>query len=504
MIPGKWTESAARALAAVEHDTRVAVPRELLWALVDQESLASEILASGGLDASTLSECLPRVDEDGGSKAPGLDLVLQEAIRLAGLAGRAAEVGTEHLLWGLAQADETIGRVLAEHDLRPESLAPMIEAATGIETTPLETDERLDPLPAQDASTDTFRVMDASANRAREGLRVVEDIARFVLDDSHLTGLLKQLRHDLTTALKPLDGGRFLAARDTTSDVGTTVTTEQEHRRGSLRDVLDANLGRVQESLRTLEELAKLEPAGPETTAPAAAAHFERVRYDLYTLHKALATTLEASHRLDGRDLYLLAGESGCQGGIGPVIRGAVDGGIGVVQLREKTLEDAALLDLARRVRRWTGDAGSLFVMNDRPDLAVLADADGVHVGQQELDVRSVRRIVGPNRLVGVSTHSIQQARQAVLDGADYLGVGPVFPSQTKSFDSLAGLEFVRAVAQEITLPWYAIGGISAENLAEVAEAGATRVAVGAAVCGADDPEAAARELCHGLTKDPG
>ncbi|HCD02610.1 MAG TPA: thiamine phosphate synthase, partial [Planctomycetaceae bacterium] len=178
--------------------------------------------------------------------------------------------------------------------------------------------------------------------------------------------------------------------------------------------------------------------------------------------------------------------------------------GIGVVQLREKTLEDAALLDLARRVRRWTGDAGSLFVMNDRPDLAVLADADGVHVGQQELDVRSVRRIVGPNRLVGVSTHSIQQARQAVLDGADYLGVGPVFPSQTKSFDSLAGLEFVRAVAQEITLPWYAIGGISAENLAEVSEAGALRVAVGAAVCGADDPEAAARELCHGLTKDPG
>ncbi len=503
MIPGDWTESAARALAAVEHDIRVAVPRELLWALVDQESRASEILASGGLDAGTLSECLPRVDEDGGSNASGLDLVLHEAIRLAGLAGRVAEVGTEHLLWGLAQADETIGRVLAEHDLQPESLAPVIEAATGIETTPLETDERLDPLPAPDASTDTFRVMDASANRAREGLRVVEDIARFVLDDSHLTGLLKQLRHDLATALEPLDGGRFLAARDTTSDVGTTVTTEQENQRGSLRDVLDANLGRVQESLRTLEELAKLEPAGPDVMDPSPAARFERARYDLYTLHKALATTLEARRRLDGRDLYLLAGESGCRGGIGPVIRAAVAGGIGVVQLREKTLEDAALLDLARRVRRWTSDAGSLFVMNDRPDLAVLANADGVHVGQQELDVRSVRRIVGPDRLVGVSTHSIQQARQAVLDGADYLGVGPVFPSQTKSFDSLAGLDFVRAVDREITLPWYAIGGISAENLAEVAEAGATRVAVGAAVCGADDPEAAARELCHGLTRDP-
>ena len=383
MIPGEWTESAARALVAVEHDTRGAVPRELLWALVDQESRAREILASGGLDGATLSEFLPRADEDGGSTAPGLDLVLQEAIRLAGLAGRVAEVGTEHLLWGLAQADETIGRVLAEHDLRPESLAPVIEAATGIETTPLETDERLDLLPAPEASTDTFRVMDASANRAREGLRVVEDIARFVLDDSHLTGLLKQLRHDLATALEPLDEGRFLAARDTTSDVGTTITTEQENQRESLRDVINANLGRVQESLRTLEELAKLEQAGPDVAALSPAARFERARYDLYTLHKALATPLEARHRLDGRDLYLLAGESGCRDGIGPVIRAAVAGGIGVVQLREKTFEDAALLELARRVRRWTSDAGSLLVINDRPDLAVLANADGVAAGSE-------------------------------------------------------------------------------------------------------------------------
>ena len=125
MIPGNWTESAARALAAVEHASRVPGPRELLWALVDQESRASEILASGGLDASTLAECLPRVDEEGASTTPGLDLVLQEAIRLSGLAGRVAEAGTEHLLWGLAQADETIGRVLADHDLQPESLAPV-------------------------------------------------------------------------------------------------------------------------------------------------------------------------------------------------------------------------------------------------------------------------------------------------------------------------------------------------------------------------------------------
>jgi len=499
MIPGEWTESASRALAAIEHDSRPAQPRELFWALVDQESRASEILAAGGLDPQTLEQRLPRLAPSDDPATNGLDVVLREAAGLAGLAGRVGEVGTEHLLWGLAQVDESIKELLAEYDLRPESLAPVVEAAAGLETSPLETDETLEPLTNPGSATDTLRMMDASANRAREGLRVVEDIARFVLDDAHLTSLLKQLRHNLAAALKPLDDGRFLAARDTTTDVGTTLTTEREHQRGSLRDVLDANLSRVQESLRTLEELAKLQADSQPGNAPSAAALFEQTRYDLYTLHKALAGTLEARRRLDGRILYLLAGESGCQRGIGPAIRAAAAGGVGVVQLREKSLEDAALLELARRVRRWTRDAGVLFVMNDRPDLALLADADGVHVGQDELDVRSVRRIVGPGRLVGVSTHSIQQARQAVLDGADYLGVGPVFASQTKSFDSLAGLEFVTAVAAEIALPWYAIGGISGENLEQVAAAGATRVAVGAAVCGAEDPETAARTLHRAL-----
>src|SRR4029077_19739139 len=116
-------------------------------------------------------------------------------------------------------------------------------------------------------------------------------------------------------------------------------------------------------------------------------------------------------------------------------------------------------------VREWTARAGALFIMNDRPDLALLTDADGVHVGQEELSVREARRIMGPSRLVGVSTHTLEQARQAVLDGADYIGVGPVFSSTTKAFAHLAGLDLVRQVAAEITLPAYAIGGIGLENI---------------------------------------
>jgi len=133
--------------------------------------------------------------------------------------------------------------------------------------------------------------------------------------------------------------------------------------------------------------------------------------------------------------------------------------------------------------------------VNDRPDRAALAGADGVHVGQDELSVKDVRAIVGPGRLVGVSTHSIEQARQAVLDGADYIGVGPTFPSGTKQFDTFPGPALLRQVAEEIRLPAFAIGGIDLGNLSEVLESGIRRVAVGRAITAAENPCEVAREM---------
>jgi thiamine-phosphate pyrophosphorylase len=153
------------------------------------------------------------------------------------------------------------------------------------------------------------------------------------------------------------------------------------------------------------------------------------------------------------------------------------------------------LLDRAGRLRDLTDSSETLFVMNDRPDLAVLAGADGVHVGQEELTVRVVRRIVGPEMLIGISTHNLDQARPAVLDGASYLGVGPTFPSGTKSFNEFPGLEFARQVAAEIQLPAFAIGGIDVHNIRQVLATGIRRVAVSGAVAEAEAPAAAARRL---------
>src|SRR4029077_5815297 len=150
-----------------------------------------------------------------------------------------------------------------------------------------------------------------------------------------------------------------------------------------------------------------------------------------------------------------------------------------------KHLTDADLLSRARILREITRDSSALYIMNDRPDLAVLSGADGVHVGQEELSVKEVRQIVGPHALIGVSTHNIEQARRAVLDGASYIGVGPTFPSDTKNFASFAGLDFVRAVAAEIALPAFAIGGITLENVPQVISAGLRHVALSSAIVNA-------------------
>ena len=316
----------------------------------------------------------------------------------------------------------------------------------------------------------------------------MEDYARFALDDPHLTRRLKECRHLLREALSALPADGLLRSRETEADVGTTISTQSEAVRQSPLDVAQAACKRVQEAVRSLEEFGKL-------WSTTAAAQMERLRYTIYTLEKALLLTDISSRALADRRLYLLATESACPHGLGPAVRGALAGGVGIVQLREKDLPERRLIELGRRVREWTREANALFIMNDRADLAVVTDADGVHVGQDELSVKEARRIVGPQRLVGVSTHTIEQARRAVLDGADYIGVGPVFPSSTKAFESLAGLEFVREVAAEISLPWFAIGGINADNVNLVVESGAKRIAVSSAILSAKDPEAAAREL---------
>ena len=506
------TEGARRAVAraaelAASCGAVARAPIHLLWALVLDESEASETLNRVGATRERLQQCcplpspegLPKVEGQATTEAtafgsecedsPDFRRVIAAALQAAASRGRQAEVGTGDLLKALGSVDSEASRALAELDVRLQTVAsPEVNPAPAIDV-----DFRIDWRDSTAADhTATLRIIDAAANRAREGLRVLEDYARFALDDAHLTWRLKECRHALREALATFPAEALLRSRETQADVGTTITTPAEALRANPADVARAGCKRTQEALRSLEEFGKV-------LSPTAAARLERLRYELYTLEKSLALSEFNRRELADRSLYLLATDALCPRGLGPAVRAALAGGVGIVQLREKDMPERRVVELGRRVRVWTREADAIFIMNDRADLAVATDADGVHVGQEELPVKEARIIVGPRRLVGVSTHTIEQARQAVLDGADYLGVGPVFPSATKSFDSLAGLELVREVAAEISLPWFAIGGINAENVSAVLEAGATRIAVSHAILSADDPGAVASTLCERL-----
>jgi thiamine-phosphate pyrophosphorylase len=174
----------------------------------------------------------------------------------------------------------------------------------------------------------------------------------------------------------------------------------------------------------------------------------------------------------------------------------ALAGGVDMLQLRESPLDDAGLLERAGAWRELCDEHGALLWLNDRPDLALRAGADGVHVGQDDLPVEQVREVVGPEVLIGLSTHSPDQLDAGIASGADQLSVGPVWETPTKPGRPAAGLDYVRAAAaRRPPRPWFAIGGIDRSNLGEVLEAGAQRIVVVRAIRSAADPRAAAAEL---------
>lgn len=338
------------------------------------------------------------------------------------------------------------------------------------------------------------RIIDANANRAMEGLRVLEDFCRFARDDRFLSEKLKLLRHLLATTLDRLPGENPVLARNASGDVGASIDADDEYDRHNPEAVVMANMQRVQQSLRCLEEYSKL--LDGQT-----ARQFEDIRYQAYDLHQLLLRAERSASLLADARLYVIVDGCDSDQQLAERTRDLVAAGVDMLQLRDKRLDDRDLLRRAQVMRSVLDESVAsngrlpLLVINDRPDIARAAAADGVHVGQQELPVAAARQVVGPSALVGVSTHSLKQAQQAVEDGADYLGCGPTYPGQTKQFDAYPGPAFLEEVQQRIHLPCFAIGGISLDNLANVLSTGFTRIAVAGAITNSDSPTDIARQF---------
>jgi thiamine-phosphate pyrophosphorylase len=203
----------------------------------------------------------------------------------------------------------------------------------------------------------------------------------------------------------------------------------------------------------------------------------------------------ERRARLAAARLYLVYGGAPDAGALPDLLRGAVAGGVVIVQLREKHLDDDELAAVANAARALCERLGALLVINDRPAVAVAAGADGVHVGQEDMPVAEVRELVGPEMLIGLSTHTPQEIDAVDPALVDYIGVGPIHATPTKLGRPAVGLELIRHARAHAPVPFFAIGGLDAHNLQEALEAGAERVCVLRAIAAADDPERAAREL---------
>jgi thiamine-phosphate pyrophosphorylase len=335
-----------------------------------------------------------------------------------------------------------------------------------------------------------LRIIDANINRIGEGLRVLEEFARLSLNDAVLSGRLKNLRHKILHIDYKLQQ-RLIGARDAAGDVGVGMTVTGEDKGRDPMATIVANARRVQESLRVLEEITK------EPSLGLPSPDYEKARFELYTIEKELLSRVlrqDKLKRLTGLyviiDTKLLKGRSYLD-----VVSAAIKGGAKVIQLRDKTDNIRDFYIAAIQIKELCAEQNVLFIVNDSLEVALAADADGLHIGQDDLPVAEARRLLPIDKLLGVSARTIAEAEVAWAAGADYLGVGAMYATSTKSGAVVVGPARIKKIKKSIDLPVVAIGGINRGNIGDVMRAGADAAAVISAVMGAADIEQATHLL---------
>ncbi|MDA0837480.1 MAG: thiamine phosphate synthase [Planctomycetota bacterium] len=334
------------------------------------------------------------------------------------------------------------------------------------------------------------RIIDANFNRAGEALREIEDAARFGLNSHLLSQQAKHLRHRLVQGIRSLalSPAELNASRDSSADVGRPEKNAVFSERDGVSDLVAAAFKRLQQAVRSLEEYSKL-------LEPDADTGFEQIRYDSYTAEKAFFARLSNTEKLVDRRLYLLLIGSVLDGGDHETaLRAAIDGGVQVVQLREKEMTDREFFSLAENLRSICERSDVICLINDRTHIARAVDADGVHIGDDDLAPNAARKVLGPGKILGATSHTLEEAKAGQRAGADYLGFGTMFPTETKSGLTIRGPEEWSRLKGHIEIPVYAIGGITLENLHQLTERGVGHVAVSAGILRAPDiAETAAR-----------
>ena len=318
-----------------------------------------------------------------------------------------------------------------------------------------------------------MRIIDVNTNRAAEGIRVVEEICRFVLEDNRSALALKRMRGELAKIAKKIEisaSERLLVNRAAERDIGKEFYTHSEKKRDGLTSIFQANCKRAQEALRCLEEFSKL--IGPEYGK-----RFKGLRFGLYDWEKKIAPEILKNEKLDF-EVYVVTDP---QFNHLAALRKVVAKGGKIIQLRDKRMSKNDYFKLAKKFSAITRRARIVFILNDYWNMVEEVGADGVHLGQEDLagiELKSIRRKIGKEKIIGLSTHSFQQAKKAERLGADYISVGPIFRTPSKALNKPVGLNLLKRVIRSVKIPVVAIGGINRSNVKAVNRLGCRRVAV--------------------------
>ncbi len=330
------------------------------------------------------------------------------------------------------------------------------------------------------------RMIDANVNRAAEGLRVLEDIARFHLNIQELSESLKRHRHTIRHAFP-----NSILHRDTQGDVGTDITTDEELTRSSLHDVVIASSNRCCEALRVIEEGVKLE---------ACTISVKDLRYAIYDTAQELMRRLGSSTPSQWR-LCFVCTASDCTLPWKECVEQAIEGGCDCIQVREKEMSTPELTTHVQEMIELV-DARAAVIVNDRIDVMLATGATGVHLGKEDLGIHDARTLCGQQYVVGATVHSLDEAHSAASAGADYFGVGAMFKSNTKDSE-IRGVSLLYEVCQAYPhMPVLAIGGITPENCSQLYAACQCSLAVSRAIAHSTSPATVAAELINGVSID--
>ena len=336
-----------------------------------------------------------------------------------------------------------------------------------------------------------LQIIDANLDRAREGLRVLEDWARFGLGQENIVIKLKNYRQIL--GKNHLDF--YKQSRNRINDPSKGLSHIEQRKRQSPKKIISSNSARVQEALRVIEEFSRGHNQNLSQIA-------SEIRYEIYTLEIELLnfnSRQKALKIISENHLYVITDKSE---NLLKIIEEILIGGVKIIQYRFKEGNDKKHLNEAILINNLCKKYNSLFIINDRIDIALASNADGVHLGQDDLDVKAARQILGNSKIIGKTASDEKDISDALIDGCDYIGIGPVFKSLTKKDKKPLGIEKIMSLTKELKIPWFAIGGINKDNIKSLKKFGIRKVALVSEIMHSQDPKREAIIILKELTNE--